>query len=244
MITRRLLTAALAAAPLSAAPTFARAQSSDPKFAAWLQGLRAEAARAGVDGHTLDAALGSVEQVPQVPQVLELAHSQPEFKMTFERYLEIVVSPERAARGRALLKENSALLQRFSGSSGVADPLIVALWGIESNSGTNQGDFEIVPALATLSYNGFRAKLFRSELIAALKILAEGNIGLHAMKGSRAGATSGPTRPMYSRPSRIICAASAGAPVCAGARKCRARQKRRPASASCGRRAPAARPIA
>jgi membrane-bound lytic murein transglycosylase B len=164
---------------------FAGAQSSDPKFAAWLQGLRAEAARAGIDGHALDAALGSVEQVPQV---LDLAHSQPEFKMTFERYLEIVVSPERVARGRTLLKENSALLQRFSGSSGVPDPVIIALWGIESNFGTKQGDFEIVPALATLSYNGFRAKFFRSELIAALKILAEGNIGLHAMKGSWAGA--------------------------------------------------------
>jgi membrane-bound lytic murein transglycosylase B len=180
MITRRLLTAALAAVPLSA-----MAQSSDPQFAAWLKGLRSEAARAGVDGHTLDAALGSVEQIPKV---LELAHSQPEFKMTFERYLEIVVSPERVARGKVLLKENRALLQRFSGSSGVPEPVIVALWGIESNFGTKQGDFEIVPALATLSYNGFRAKFFRSELIAALKIVAEGNIGLHAMKGSWAGA--------------------------------------------------------
>ena len=164
---------------------FARAQSSDPQFAAWLKGLRSEAARAGVDGHTLDAALGSVEQIPRV---LELAHSQPEFKMTIERYLEIVVSPERVARGKVLLKENRALLQRFSGSSGVPEPVIVALWGIESNFGTKQGDFEIVPALATLSYNGFRAKFFRSELIAALKIVAEGNIGLHAMKGSWAGA--------------------------------------------------------
>ena len=180
MITRRLLAAALAAVPFSAI-----AQSSDPQFAAWLKGLRSEAARAGVDGHTLDAALGSVEQIPRV---LELAHSQPEFKMTFERYLEIVVSPERVARGKVLLKENRALLQRFSGSSGVPDPVIVALWGIESNFGTKQGDFEIVPALATLSYNGFRAKFFRSELIAALKIVAEGNIGLHAMKGSWAGA--------------------------------------------------------
>jgi membrane-bound lytic murein transglycosylase B len=185
MITRRLLTAALAAVPFSTAPMFAGAQSSDPQFAAWLKGLRSEAARAGVDGHTLDAALGSVEQIPRV---LELAHSQPEFKMTFERYLEIVVSPERVARGKVLLKENRALLQRFSGSSGVPDPVIVALWGIESNFGTKQGDFEIVPALATLSYNGFRAKFFRSELIAALKIVAEGNIGLHAMKGSWAGA--------------------------------------------------------
>ena len=43
-------------------------------------------------------------------------------------------------------------------------------------------------ALATLAYNNFRAKFFREQLIAALKIVSQGHIGLHAMKGSWAGA--------------------------------------------------------
>ena len=64
----------------------------------------------------------------------------------------------------------------------------MALWGIESNYGTRLGDFEVVPALATLVYNNFRAAFFRSQLIAALKILSQGHIGLHDMKGSWAGA--------------------------------------------------------
>lgn len=177
---RRLFSAGLALSP-----TIAWAQSSDPKFAAWLRGVKADAMKAGVDASTAEQALGSVEQVPKV---LELAHNQPEFKMTFERYMELVVSPQRVAKGREMLKANRALVERFAGPAGIPPSIVVAFWGIESNYGEKLGDFEVIPALATLSYNGFRASFFRQQLIAALKILAQGHIGLHAMKGSWAGA--------------------------------------------------------
>ncbi|MFI5001973.1 MAG: lytic transglycosylase domain-containing protein [Reyranellales bacterium] len=180
MIDRRLLCAMALLTPFSV-----RAQTGDAKFAAWLAGVRAEALRSGVDAGTLDAALGGIEQVPRV---LELAHDQPEFKMTFERYLELVVSDERVARGRALLAENRALIDKYAVPAGVPTSVVMALWGIESDYGTRLGDFEVVPALATLAYNGFRASFFRSQLIGALKILAQGHIDLHAMKGSWAGA--------------------------------------------------------
>jgi peptidoglycan lytic transglycosylase B len=180
LISRRLLCAAAALLPAAAL-----AETSDPKLAAWLRGVRAEALKAGVDQGTLDAALGSVEEIPQV---MELARNQPEFKMTFDRYLEIVVSNERVTKGRALLKENRALVDRFAVPAGIPTSVVVALWGIESNYGTRLGDFEVIPALATLAFNGFRTQFFRSQLIAALKIVSQGHIGLHAMKGSWAGA--------------------------------------------------------
>lgn len=180
MITRRLLFAAAALLPLPAL-----AETADPKFAAWLRGLRAEALKAGVDAGTLDAALGSVEEVPRV---MELARNQPEFKMTFDQYLALVVSNERVSRGRALLQENRAAVDRFAAPAGIPASTVVALWGIESNYGTRLGDFEVVSALATLAYNGFRAQFFRQQLIAALQIVSQGHIGLHAMKGSWAGA--------------------------------------------------------
>jgi len=181
MITRRSVF--LAAATL--APTLARAQSTDPRFSGWLAGLRSDALRAGVDQGTLDSAFSNIELIPKV---IELAHNQPEFKMSFDEYLAVVVSPERVTRGRALLKENRALLSRFAGSYGVPESILTALWGIESNYGKRLGDFEVVSALATLAYNGFRAKFFREQLIAALRIVSQGHIGLHGMKGSWAGA--------------------------------------------------------
>jgi membrane-bound lytic murein transglycosylase B len=180
MFSRRLFCTATLLAPATA-----YGQTGDPKFAAWLRGLRSDAAKAGVDSGTLDSALSSVAQVPEV---LEQARNQPEFKMTFERYLEIVVSPERVTRGRAMLKENRALANRFAGPAGIPESILIALWGIESNYGSRLGDFEVVAALATLAYNNFRAKFFREQLIAALKIVSQGHIGLHAMKGSWAGA--------------------------------------------------------
>src|SRR5215471_4605358 len=147
--------------------------------------LLADALKSGVDAGTLDAALGSVEEIPRV---MELARNQPEFKMTWDQYRELVVSNKRVTEGRALLKENRALVDRFAVPAGIPASTVVALWGIESNYGTRLGDFEGIPALATLAYNGFRAQFFHGQLIAALKIVSQGHIGLHAMKGSWAGA--------------------------------------------------------
>jgi membrane-bound lytic murein transglycosylase B len=184
MIGRRLLCTAALLAPLAA-----RAQASDPrgdpKFVTFLSGVRVEALRAGVDQGTIDSALLTAEPIPRV---MELARNQPEFKMSFDEYTQLVVSPERVARGKVLLKENRALVSRFAAPAGIPESTVVALWGIESNYGKNLGDFEVVPALATLTYNNFRAKFFREQLVAALRILSQGHVGLHAMKGSWAGA--------------------------------------------------------
>ena len=180
MISRRLLCTALALSPATAL-----AQSGDPKFDAFLRTIRAEALKAGVDAGTLDMALGKVREIPRV---MELARNQPEFKMTFDRYLEIVVSDERVKNGRARLAENRALVDRFAGPAGIPPSTVVALWGIESNYGKNLGDFEVIDALATLVYNNFRAQFFRQQLMAALKILAQGHVSFDAMKGSWAGA--------------------------------------------------------
>lgn len=168
-----------------AVPVTALAQTGDARFAAWLQGVRQEAARAGVDNGTLDSALTGIQEIPRV---LELARNQPEFKMTFERYRELVVSKERITRGRALLAENRAAIERFAAPAGIPASVVVALWGIESNYGTRLGDFDVVPALSTLAFNGFRAKFFREQLIAALRILSQGHVSLQGMKGSWAGA--------------------------------------------------------
>ena len=116
MIGRRLLCLAAVLAPLTA-----RAQSGDAKFTAWLAGVRAEAQRAGVDAGTLDQAFAGLEQVPRV---LELARHQPEFKMSFDEYMRLVVSDERIARGRALFTENRALLSRFADPRPEESPLL------------------------------------------------------------------------------------------------------------------------
>lgn len=180
MISRRLLCTALALSPATAL-----AQSGDPKFDAFLRTIRAEALKSGVDAGTLDMALGKVREIPRV---MELARNQPEFKMSWDDYRTLIVSEERVKNGRALIAQNRALIDRFAAPVGLPTSMVVALWGIESNYGQRLGEFEVVSALATLAFNNFSASFFRQQLIAALKIVSRGHIGLHQMKGSWAGA--------------------------------------------------------
>ena len=66
--------------------------------------------------------------------------------------------------------------------------MILSLWGLESNFGTNMGQFIIVHTLATLAFEGRRREFFTRELVEALKILQNQSMHPHHLKGSWAGA--------------------------------------------------------
>ena len=167
---------------LTLSPSLAFAQNS---FSQWLSGFRQEALEKGISQSTLDQALTGIEPIQRV---IELDRKQPEGTMTFAKYKERVISQDRINKGRRLLNEHRAELQRASTRYGVPPEYIVALWGIETSYGDNTGGFGVVPALATLAYDGRRSEYFRGELIKALKIIDEGHISAAAMKGSWAGA--------------------------------------------------------
>ncbi|MBX3501095.1 MAG: lytic murein transglycosylase [Alphaproteobacteria bacterium] len=152
---------------------------------AWLQGVQREAMGKGVPAAVVDRAFTGLQPIERV---LELDRHQPEFRLTWSEYLGRVVTEERVRRGRALFRENAALLSRTTGPHGVPAAVVVALWGVESNYGTRMGDFNVIAALATLAYNGRRTKYFRAELIAALRVLAGGHVPFERMVGSWAGA--------------------------------------------------------
>jgi len=54
---------------------------------------------------------------------------------------------------------------------GVPREFVVAIWGMESNYGSNFGDIPTIDALATLGFEGRREVWARSQLLAFLKIL-------------------------------------------------------------------------
>jgi len=155
------------------------------RFERWLADFRAEAASRGIAPATLDRALADVRPIPRV---VELDRRQPETKLTFREYLDRMVPAARVAAGRRLLAEHRGLLNRIGAEYGVPPRVIVALWGIESDFGRRQGGYQIVPALATLAYEGRRASFFRQELVEALRILDEGHVSIDAFRGSWAGA--------------------------------------------------------
>lgn len=180
--------------PIHAAPPKAPVQSEtlgsleapiDPDFSRWLAGVREEALKKGIRAATLDQALAGLKPIPRV---IELDRNQPEFKLTYAQYLEKVLPAARIAKGRRMLAENRALLERISGTYGVPARYLVAFWGIESDFGRITGGFPVIAALATLAHDGRRSTFFRRELMNALKIVDEGHVTAGAMVGSWAGA--------------------------------------------------------
>lgn len=171
--------AAVAAAPDAAAPTEAQ------RFSAWRTEFRATARAAGISEATLKAALDVAEFRPRT---IELDRSQPEFSRSTWDYLDSAVSPTRVGNGQAKLAQVRTQADAAASRYGVPAPVLVAVWGMESNYGQNYGDVPVIDALATLAFEGRREAWARGELLAALKIIDQGDIDREHMIGSWAGA--------------------------------------------------------
>ena len=192
---RRMLCAGLAASLLAgcgagggtapaAAPSGLRAVPN-AGWRAWVEGFRARAAAQGISQATLDRAFRGAGYLPGV---IERDRNQTEFTRTLEDYLAIAASEERVETGRQMLRRHAALLDRIEARYRVEKEIVVAIWGLESRYGARRGDIEVISALSTLAYDGRRGAFFESQLIAALKILQNGDTTPERMRGSWAGA--------------------------------------------------------
>jgi lytic murein transglycosylase len=166
-----------------AGPTHADALQQ--RLEAWLAGFRAQARQAGIDEATLQAAFSEVRYLPRI---VELDRAQPEFTRSVWDYLDRAVSAQRVARGLERMAQARADLDAAATRYGVAAELIAAIWGIESNFGSDVGSTPVIDALATLAVDGRREAWARDQLLGALKILQRGDIERTRLVGSWAGA--------------------------------------------------------
>ncbi len=155
------------------------------EFKKWVEGVRADATKRGVDRAIFDEAFKGVKPIPRI---IELDRSQPEFTLTFAEYRARVAPLARIKKGRRRLAENAAELEAAAKKFGVQARFVVALWGIETDFGRVTGGFPVIAALATLAYDGRRSAYFRKELLNALEILDQKHIAPKDMVGSWAGA--------------------------------------------------------
>ena len=175
-----------AALPAPAAPAAVAAPDTTPAaFAAWLENFRASARAAGIPEATLRSGLDGVQFLPRV---VSLDGRQPEFTRAVWDYLDTAVSPQRVTRGQEKLQQVRAEADAAAARYGVPASVVAAIWGMESNYGANYGDIATIDALATLGFEGRREDWARGQLMAALKILQNGDIDRAHMVGSWAGA--------------------------------------------------------
>lgn len=154
-------------------------------YDAWVASFQERAAAQGISQSTLTAAFRGTGFLPGV---VTRDRNQTEFSRSLEDYLAIAASEERVAKGRAAFARHRGTLTDLESRYGVDARIICAIWGLESFYGERRGAVPVISATSTLAFDGRRGRFFEQQLIAALRILQNGDIPASRMTGSWAGA--------------------------------------------------------
>src|SRR5580765_7923934 len=131
----------LAATTAIASPALAQSD-----FQACLQNIRADAASQGVPADTIDTAFRGL--TPD-QKVIDLDSRQPEFTLTYGKYVGQSVTPDRIAKGQQKVAQYRGLLDALQAEYGVPAQYLISFWGMETNYGTFMGDFQALRSVAT-----------------------------------------------------------------------------------------------
>src|SRR5262245_10446660 len=165
---------------LTASPALAQSD-----FQACLQNIRADALQQGVPVSVIDTAFRGLTADQKV---VDLDSRQPEFALTYGKYVGSSVTPDRIVKGQQKMAQHRALLDALEREYGVPPQYLISFWGMETNYGTFMGDFQALRSVATLACMTKRVAFFSNETISALKILANNHVTSKQMRGSWAGA--------------------------------------------------------
>ena len=149
----------------------AAATCHDPAgFDAWLGKIKQEAIAQGISERAVDEGLSDVHFDQAV---LRRDHGQGVFRQSFEQFSQRMVPP-RLARARALESRYADIFQRIESQYGVSPPILLAIWGLETDFGSTHGNFRMIQSLATLAYDCRRSDMFKDELFDALRMVQRG----------------------------------------------------------------------
>ena len=172
---------AQAPAPLPPLPPL----GGDEKFQAFIRDFEATALARGVTAETYNKAVAGIAPIAALDNIIS---EQPEFVRPVWSYLDGAVSARRIADAKLLLNENAAMLAEIENRFGVPKEILIAIWGMETDYGRDEGSYNLFAALATQACDGPHQGFARREMIAALLLLQQNNYVPSAMVSSWAGA--------------------------------------------------------
>ena len=188
---RKLSTASLAAAGMAFALTFspvsAHAQAcgnTAAAFGPWLEAFKGRARSAGISQAAIDRGLAGVTYDPTV---INLDRNQKSFKLSPEEFYARRVSTAMISKGRNWIASNRGLATRLEQQFGVPAEILVSIWALETNFGSQKGNLPIIRSVATLASDCRRQAFFENELVSALKIVERGDLPITQMRGAWAG---------------------------------------------------------
>ncbi len=184
--TRAVLASVTIALSLGAAtPAFAQAcGSTAAAFGPWLEGFKGRARAAGISQAAIDRGLAGVTYNPTVVQ---LDRNQKSFRLSFEDFYRRRVSDAMISKGRGWIASNRALMNRIEQQFGVPAEILVSIWALETNFGSQKGNLPIIRSVATLASDCRRQAFFENELLSALKIVERQDLPITQMRGAWAG---------------------------------------------------------
>ncbi|KQT07505.1 murein transglycosylase [Methylobacterium sp. Leaf399] len=161
-----------------------------PPFAECIAGIGAGAAAREVPQAVIAERLLAL--TPD-PEVLAATRNQSEFVTPIWTYLDGGASPSRIDEGKRKLQEWATVFEEIERRFGVDRFTLAAFWGVESSYGAVLDNAAVVRpvvrSLATLACGDTgRAGYWRGETIAALQLLARGEVAPERFTGSWAGA--------------------------------------------------------
>jgi lytic murein transglycosylase len=168
---------------ISAAPAFAAQCNGKGGFNGFVAEIKKEAAAQGISKRGLTA----LDGIAVDNSVLAADRRQGVFKQSFEQFSSRMISRDRLIKGGKMMAQHSAALKHIEQKYGVPGAVVVAIWGLETDYGVNQGKLSVVRSVATLAYDCRRSDKFQAELMDALRIVDRGAMASADMRGDWAG---------------------------------------------------------
>ena len=158
---------------------------SDTEWKQWLDEVKIEASDLGISDMTITNELNDIK--PQ-KKIIMRDRCQPESTITLKEYIYYRVDKARIIAGKNMLNEYQKELNEIGNFFGIQPRFIVAILGMESYYGRNQGKIETIKAITTLAFDRRRSSFYRKQLFAALKIIDQDLVPSKKLIGSWGGA--------------------------------------------------------
>jgi lytic murein transglycosylase len=176
---------------LTASPSHA----ADAGFDRFIASLWPEAEAAGVSRAVFERETRGLTPDYKLPDLLlpgrpsTGAPAQAEFVQVPADYLKEASLARLTAEGRRLMAQHAATLKAIEQRFGVPGPVVLAIWGRETDYGRYALPYDGLRVLATQAYVGRRKDQYRGEFIAALQLIQNGDVTRKDLRTSWGGAT-------------------------------------------------------
>ena len=153
-------------------------------WAGFIKGIKQEAVAMGYPQSLVTRFFNDAEQDPKV---IQADRRQGVFQKDFISFSHALISQHRLVHAQKNAAKYAVVFDRLSHDYGIPPGVLLAFWAFETDFGVNQGNFNTLNALLTLSQDCRRPELFRPQVFAALELYTRGDFDPRETKGAWAG---------------------------------------------------------